>query len=479
MLNFYSLTLKNSKEKNLYRQLVESDAVDAATIKRGKKNLISFACNDYFGLSQNLAVKKSAIAAIKKYGVGARASRYVTGNNSLYTKLEKQIARMKKCDEAIVFSSGYACAIGVIPALVGEGDLIVADKLIHSSLIDGSKLSGAKLMRFLHNDVLHARKILQENRGKFKKCLIVTETVFSMDGDVGEVDELLKLAVEFEAILVSDDAHGLWGSDEISRWTGFVIPSMCSGQVNSGNEQKVGVTNPDLLQQCDPRKFRDGDLSWTGFANPSTCSGQVNSGNEQKVGVTNPVQPQHKIIQDLNKTSSDFVSQKFSVSNADAFDPPPFSKEAFHLQLGTLSKSTGSLGGYASGNKILIDYLRNFAKSAIYSTALPPGILAASLTSLKIIERKNLGKKTLENAAYFCQLMNLPNPQSAIVPIIIGDNKKTLEIARKVAKKGFLISAIRPPTVEVGKARLRITFSSEHKKTQIKKLAEVLINLFK
>jgi len=467
VLNFYSLTLKNSKEKNLYRQLVESDAVDAATIKRGKKNLISFACNDYFGLSQNLAVKKSAIDAIKKYGVGARASRYVTGNNSLYAKLEKQIARMKKCDEAIVFSSGYACAIGVIPALLGEGDLIVADKLIHSSLIDGSKLSGAKLMRFLHNDILHARKILQENRGKFKKCIIITETVFSMDGDVGEVEELLKLAVEFDAILVSDDAHGLFLNE---RKDGLFLASF----------EKGGGSNALAFETEDLNKTSSDSLCWTGLVAQSTCSYQVNSENEHEDGVTKPVQPQHKLLQDLNKTSSDSASKKSSVLLR---KPPPFSKEALHLKLGTLSKSTGSLGGYASGNKILIDYLRNFAKSAIYSTALPPAILAASLTSLKIIEkknsRKNLGKKTLENAAYFCQLMNLPKPQSAIVPIIIGDNKKTLEIARKVAKKGFLISAIRPPTVEVGKARLRITFSSEHKKNQIKKLAEVLINLFK
>lgn len=423
MINFYSCALKNSKEKNLYRQLVESDIVDSTTIKRGKKNLISFACNDYFGLSQNLAVKKSAIAAIKKYGVGARASRYVTGNNSLYTKLEKQIARMKKCDEAIVFSSGYACAIGVIPALVGEGDLIVSDKFIHSSLIDGSKLSQAKLMRFLHNDILHARKILQENRGKFKKCIIITETVFSMDGDVGEVEELLKLAVEFDAILISDDAHGL-----------FL------------NERKDGVASPVLLQD----------------EKPSVES----SRNQRKVPAVLSFRGKNLplVSTTLNRRFEDFdfIGAEFR-----------------YLKLGTLSKSTGTLGGYASGNKILIDYLRNFAKSAIYSTALPPAILAASLTSLKIIEKKNLGKKTLENADYFCQLMNLSKPQSAIVPIIIGDNKKTLEIAKKIAKKGFLISAIRPPTVEFGKARLRITFSSEHKKNQIKKLALVLINLFK
>lgn len=363
MKEFYKNSLQNQKEKNLYRSLVESDVVDAVTVKRGKKKLISFSSNDYFGLSQNSAVKKAAIDAIKKFGVGAGASRYVTGNNSLYTKLEKEIASYKKCDDAIVFSSGYATAIGVLPALSGEGDLIVADRLIHSSLIDGAKLSNAKLMRFLHNDFLHAQKILEENRSKFKKCLIITETVFSMDGDVGCVKELLELAKKFDAILITDDAHGL--------------------------EQK-------------------------NFSHPQ------------------------------------------------------------HLQLGTFSKSFGSLGGYVCGEKNLIDYLRNFSKSQIYSTALPAAVLAASLASLKIIRKKNPAKIVFENAKYFCELMNLPNPTSAIVPIILGDEKTVLEIAREVEKNGILISAIRPPTVEAGKSRLRITFSSAHKKSQIKKLANIL-----
>ena len=364
MKDFYIEELTKKKRFGLYRELLESDVIDAVTIKRNGKNLISFASNDYFGLSQNSVVKNAAIAAIKKFGAGAGASRYVTGNNSLYRKLEKQIARMKKCDDALVFSSGYSCAIGVIPALVSEGDLIVADRLIHSSLIDGAKLSGARLLRFPHNDVTFAKKILAENRAKFKKCLIVTETVFSMDGDLGKTDELLKLAEEFSAILVSDDAHGLFQSE--------------------------------------------------------------------------------------NKS---------------------------HLKMGTLSKAVGSLGGYVAGDKNIIDYLRNFAKSQIYSTALPASVLAASIASLKIIESKNLAKKTLANAEYFCDLMKLTKPESAIVPIIIGDSKKTLEIAKKLQKNGFIVGAIRPPTVEKNKARLRITFSSAHKKTHIKKLAESLKNL--
>ncbi len=364
MTDFYLSALKHLKKNNLHRSLDESEVIDAVAIKRGQKKLISFSSNDYFGLSQNLQVKKAAIAAIKKFGVGGRASRYVSGNNSLYTKLEKNLARIKNCDDSIVFTSGYSASIGVIPALVSEGDLIVADRLIHSSLIDGTKLSGARLMRFQHNDILHCKEILTTNRGKFKKCLIITETVFSMDGDVGEVEKLLELADQFNCLLVSDAAHDLF----------FKKNSMAKN----------------------------------------------------------------------------------------------------HLQMGTLSKAVGSLGGYVAGDKILIEYLRNFSKSQIYSTALPPCVLEASIQSLKIIEQKNLGAKALKNAEYFCDLMKLPKPQSAIVPIILGDNEKVLVISEKLKEKGFLISAIRPPTVEVNKARLRITFCAMHKKNQIKNLAEIL-----
>ncbi|MBM5782173.1 MAG: 8-amino-7-oxononanoate synthase [Pelagibacterales bacterium] len=388
MKDSYSEILKKQKEQNLYRKLVKSDIVDAVIVKRGKKKFISFASNDYFGLSQKLQVKKAAIEAIKKYGVGAGASRYVTGNNSLYKKLEKKLSEVKNCEDAIVFSSGYSCAIGVIPALVGEGDLVVADRLIHSSLIDGVKLSGAKMMRFLHNDVLHAYKILQEQRNKFARCIIITETVFSMDGDCGLVGKLRNLAEEFGAMLVVDDAHGL-----------FVKPS------------------------CYPERSE----------------------------------------------GSQYVTRDSSAS--------PQNDKSYFLTLGTLSKAIGCVGGYVAGDREIIDYLRNFAKSQIYSTALPPSVIASALCSIKIIKKKNLAEKTLQNAKYFSKLMKLPNPQSAIFSIIIGDSKKTLEIAKKVEEKGFLIGAIRYPTVEKNKARLRITFSSEHKKSDIRKLANILLDI--
>ena len=346
-----------------FSKLIDSEALSSNIVRRNNQNLISFACNDYLGLSHNSALKKSAISAIKKYGVGARASRYITGNNILYGKLEKALAKFYKNDDALVFSSGYSCAVGVVKALVGEGDLIIADKLIHACLIDGAQLSQAKFIRFDHNNIEHCLQILQKNRHQYKKCLIVTETIFSMDGDVGKITELLNLAKQFDAILLSDDAHGL-------------------GQ--------------NIL---------------------------------------------------------------------------PHSR---HLQMGTLSKAFGSLGGFVVGDKILIEYLRQFSRSAIYSTALPPAILASSIQALKIISKKNLAQKSVENAQFFCQLMNFSKPESSIVIIKIGESKKTVEIAKKVAENGFLIGAIRPPTVPQNQARLRLTFSASHRKNDIKKLAKIL-----
>jgi len=366
---FFETKIEDLKAQNIYRSLRISDVLNHTQIRQNDKEFISFCSNDYLGLSQNSEVKKAAISAIEKYGFGAGSSRYISGNNSLYQKLENHLAKIKNCEDAIVFGSGYLSGVSTIAALAHKSDLIIADKLIHSCLIDGAKLSGAKLLRFNHNDIAHAQKILENNRKKYQKCLIITETVFSMDGDLGKLPELLDLALKFGCLIVSDDAHGL-----------------------------------GIIKHNFPEKFAD-----------------------------------------------------------------------LHLQIGTLSKAVGGYGGYVCGSKTTIDYLRNFAKSAIYSTALPPAILAGNLQALEIIENdKKLGAKTLENAQYFCELLNLEKPQSAIVVLIIGDAKKTLEMAQSLEKSGFLISAIRPPTVEKGKSRLRITFNSNHKKSDIEALAKLL-----
>lgn len=389
--------LLNLKAKNLYRQP-----------KADNGALLNFCSNDYLGLAQNRAVKNAATKAIEQYGVGAKASRYVFNDNPFAKKLETKLAKLKNCDAAMVLGSGYLSGVGIIPALVGEGDLIIADKLIHSSLLDGCKLSGAKLVRFKHNDLEHCKEILQKMRGyhppleggsqsliagRGQKCLIITETVFSMDGDLGKVAELLKLAKKYNCLILTDDAHGL-----------------------------------GIIKQ-----------------------------NYQK------------------------------------YD--------YHLQCGTLSKAAGGYGGYVCGSNLMINYLRNFCKPSIYSTALPASVLAANLKAIEIIskdkslDKKAKGVKALENAQYFLDLINLPlregkifgfpkilggvkKTQSTIIPIIIGNTAKTLAISKKLKQNGFLISAIRPPTVEAGKARLRITFCSNHKKSDIKKLAELILKYY-
>lgn len=406
IVNNYENHLKNLREKNLYRSLKKNDLKNSCSIQSNKKKLISFASNDYLDLASNKLVKKSAINAIKKYGLGAKSSRYITGNNYLYHQLEKQLSKLKNCEDCLIFSSGYMVAIGVISALINKDDLIIADKLIHSCLIDGAKLSGAKLIRFRHNDLEHCQKILQENRQKFKNCLIISETVFSMDGDLGKIPELLKLAKKFNALLLSDDAHGFG----------------------------LKIFDSEIVDDC-------------------------------------------------------------------------------HLQMGTLSKSFASLGGYVAGNGIIIDYLRNFAKSQIYSTALPPAILAGASTALEIINAdlnftqtnssldlktktkndfnqssshnllsskidkkiyKSLGQKALDNANLFCDLMGFEPVKSPIVIVIVKEAKLALEIQQKLLENQIIISAIRYPTVAINSARLRISFNSNHQKNQIIKLAKLL-----
>jgi len=368
MLQFFLDKISQLKESNKYRHLITSYLNKKFTIIDNKK-YISFFNNDYLGLSQNKKINKSAIKAIKKYGFGATGSRYISGNNPLNQKLEKQISKIKNTEDAMIFGSGYLGSIGIIPALANKGDLILADKLIHSSLLDGIAISKARIARFVHNDISHAKKILQKNRDKFNKLLIITETVFSMDGDLGKIDELLGLAKEFDGFLLSDDAHGL------------------------------GLINKKYL---DDR----------------------------------------------------------------------------HLQMGTFSKAAAGYGGYICAKSEIIDYLRNFTKSAIYTTALPPVVLAGNLAAIKIIAKnKKLGQKTLKKAQYFCKLMKLKNPESAIIVILINDNKKVVEIAQNIKKEGFLISAIRQPTVPA--ARLRITFNSGQSNSKIKKLATLLLKELK
>lgn len=353
------------------RRSVAVTAREGIYAERGGRRLISFSCNDYLNLSQHPATIKAAIAATHRYGVGAGASRLVTGNHPLYDELESRLARLKATDAACVFGSGYLANTGIIPALVGSDDVILLDELSHACLHAGATLSGARVEKYRHCDIAHAEALLRAGRARHQHALIATDGVFSMDGDLAPLHELAKLAACFDCWLLADDAHGL-------------------GVIGGGR----GST------------FADGG----------------------------------------------------------AADVP--------LQMGTLSKAIGAYGGYLCGSQPVIDLMRTRARTFIYSTGLPPPVVAAAIAALDVIASEpDYVAKPLRHARHFARALNLPEPQSAIVPIILGEADAALAAARALEEEGFLVVAIRPPTVPQGTARLRFAFTAQHPQDDIDRLA--------
>lgn len=207
--DFAGEQLATAARQALSRTLEETARPGGVRVRRGDKDSVSFSCNDYLGLTHHPAVIAAARAALERFGTGAAASRLVTGSHPLYAELERLLAELKGTEAALVFGSGYLANLGVIPALAGKPDLILADRLAHACLYDGARLSGAALFRYEHNDLEHCRALLQQHRARFARCLILTETVFSMDGDRAPIADLLELARAADAWLVTDDAHGL------------------------------------------------------------------------------------------------------------------------------------------------------------------------------------------------------------------------------------------------------------------------------
>jgi 8-amino-7-oxononanoate synthase len=371
---FATAKLSELETQHLRRWLVETDRTENAIAIRNGRRLISFCCNDYLNLSQHPEVKRAAIDATQKFGAGAGASRLVSGNHSLYRELESALARLKGAEDACVFGSGYLANLGIIPALAGSGDLILADALNHACLMAGGRLSGAETLIFRHNDMAHLAELLRTHRTHYRHCMIITDGVFSMDGDLAPVRELAEIARAFDAWLMTDDAHGI-------------------GVLGDGRGSS----------------FMDG------------------------------------------------------------------AKTDVPLQMGTLSKAVGVYGGYICASRTVIDLIRTRARTLIYSTGLPPGIVAAACAALEIISRDPvLRAAPLSRAQRFTRAMNLPDAQSPIVPLIIGDAMRTLELSAMLEEAGFLVTAIRPPTVPDGTSRLRFTFTAAHQDTDIDRLAATL-----
>lgn len=357
--------------RHLRRALTETVREDGIWVERGGRRLLSFSCNDYLNLTQHPAIKQAAIAAIETYGAGSGASRLVTGNHPLYAALEERLARVKQAEAAVVFGSGYLANAGIIPVLVGKDGLVLLDALAHACLFAGAQLSRGRVMTFRHNDVAHARELLAAHRAEHDRALIVTDGVFSMDGDLAPVDALLALADEHDAWLMTDDAHGL-------------------GVVGGGRGS-----------------------SFTGNTHTQVP-----------------------------------------------------------LQMGTLSKAVGAYGGYLCASAPVIDLMRNRARTLIYSTGLPPSAVAAAIAALDLIEREPAyAALPVRKAQDFTRAVGLPDAQSPIVPLVIGDEQDTLDASAMLADEGFLAAAIRPPTVPAGTARLRLTFTAQHPDEEIARLA--------
>lgn len=359
----------------LRRRLVETDRREGVRATRGGRELISFCCNDYLNLSQHAAIKHAAVAATEKYGTGAGASRLVSGNHPLFAELERRLAEWKEAEDCVVFGSGYMANLGIVPALVGAGDLVLADELSHACLMSGTKLSGAEFAIFRHNDLAHLEALLAARRGTANHCLILTDGIFSMDGDAAPVEALAALAERHDAWLMTDDAHG------------------------------IGVVG------------RDG-------------------------------------------RGSSFMGAE---------------KAAVPLQMGTLSKAVGSYGGYLCASRAVCDLIRTRARTLIYSTGLPPGAVAASIAALDVIrDNPDCCRRPVEKARAFARALGLAEPESPIVPLILGDAEATLAASALLEAEGFLVTGIRPPTVPVGTARLRFTFTAEHDDADIARLIDLV-----
>ena len=359
-------------ERATLRRTPEVTARAGIWVERNGRRLLSFSCNDYLNLSQHPKIITAAIAATERYGIGAGASRLVTGNHPLYAELEERLARLKGTEAACVFGSGYLANTGIIPALVGPDDLIVLDELSHACLHAGAKLSGAKIHLYSHADAAHVHALLAAHRGE-KRALVATDGVFSMDGDLAPLAELSDIAKRFDAWLLSDDAHGL-------------------GVVGGGR----GST--------------------------------------------------------------------FAAGGAEV-----------PLQMGTLSKAVGGYGGYLCASQPVIDLMRTRARTFIYSTGLPPPVVAAAIASLDVIETEPAYvAEPLRKARLFTRALNFPEAQSAIVPVIVGDTELALSASELLRDEGFLVVAIRPPTVPAGTARLRFAFTAQHPDADIERLADVV-----
>ncbi|MEG3897168.1 MULTISPECIES: 8-amino-7-oxononanoate synthase [unclassified Microcoleus] len=372
-------SLDTIRRAHWYRSPQSIESCPGPVVKLAGRRLINFASNDYLGLAGDDRLIQAAMAATKEFGTGATGSRLVGGHRDLHRQLEQAIANLKQTEDALIFSSGYLANLGAIASVVGKRDLILSDKYNHSSLKNGAALSGATALEYNHCNVEDLTAKLEQNRARYRKCLIITDSVFSMDGDLCPLPQLLEKAGQFNCMVLVDEAHatGVFGA------------------------------------------------SGAGCAEHFRCTGT-------------PL-----------------------------------------IQVGTLSKALGSLGGYVAGSAALIDFLRNRAASWIYTTALTPADTAAALEAVRIVQQEPQRRvrlqqniETFKYCAITDRQLPISNSLSPIFSLPLKDAATALTVGSKLKEMGIFAPAIRPPTVSV--SRIRISLMATHELAHLQQLVEAL-----
>lgn len=379
--------LKELRAKGLAPKLRVLDGENKPVCMIDGKEVINLASNNYLGLTTHKALRKAALDAVKRYGAGAGAVRTIAGTMKLHMDLEEQIAKFKNVEACVVFQSGFTANAGTVSAFLGKDDLIVSDELNHASIIDGARLSKATIKVFKHKDVADCERILQEHASFPGKKLIITDGVFSMDGDIAPLPQLCDLAEKFNCIMMVDDAHS----------------SGVLGRGGRGTIDHFGV------------------------------HGRV------------------------------------------------------HIQVGTLSKAIGAMGGYVCGSRDLIDFLYLRARPFLFSTSHPPATAAACQAAFTLLDSpagEKLVKKLWANTKMFKRELKkrgfqFKGTETPIIPIHVGEAEKAFEFSRKLFDAGLYAPAVGYPVVAEGKARLRAIVSAMHKREQLLRAADILAEVGK
>ena len=372
--------LDTLRAEGLYRSMRVISGAQGSRVELDGREVLLLCSNNYLGLAGHPALKRAAVAGVE-FGVGSGASRLVSGTMELHERLEARIAAFKGTQRALLFNSGYAANTGIISALVGRGDAIFSDRLNHASIVDGAQLSRAGYYRYPHRDMAALERMLREKGGKGRR-LIVTDGVFSMDGDLAPLEKLVQLAKSHDALLMVDDAHG----------------SGVLGASGRGSAELCGVL------------------------------------------------------------------------------------DGIDIHMGTLGKGFGSFGAYAAASGTICDYLVNKARSFIFSTSLPPAVLAASLAALDLVdspEGAQLRERLAANVALFKQRLagagfDTMGSETQIIPIFVGPAAATMAFSAELLEQGLFVQGIRPPTVPPGSCRLRCTIMATHETADLEAAADTI-----